>query len=70
MTMNNELLERYNNLINVITDGLSRGELAEENRKLKAKIGELADLVKDQEDRILELEAILYQNGIPFSKED
>ncbi len=68
--MNNELLERYNNLINVITDGLSRGELAEENRKLKAKIGELADLVKDQEDRILELEAILYQNGIPFSKED
>ncbi|RMG22181.1 MAG: hypothetical protein D6732_26090 [Methanobacteriota archaeon] len=67
--MNNELIERYNKLIEVLTAGLDKAELAAENARLKDKVEELADLVSEQDERILELEAILYQHNIPFDRE-
>jgi RecJ-like exonuclease len=54
-----ELKQRLNEAIAVLSDGVAKLEILAENKQLKETNEELAELAHDQAERITDLEAIL-----------
>lgn len=60
---NEEIKERYNAAVCVLTDCLNMIELAAENKNLKESLEDMTLLYQDADDRVTDLTAICIANG-------